>query len=94
MKGIDFFDVDHTITRRSTGSCFITKAIREGVLPFRLLFILPYYSFTYRFGFFKLKKYADGFPFLRGVTREMLDKISRESFEKNLRGTSSLRSCL
>jgi HAD superfamily hydrolase (TIGR01490 family) len=86
MPGIDFFDVDHTLTRRSSGTRFISLAIRRKVLPLRLLFIIPYYTFTYRLGVFRMKAYADGFPYLRGVGREVLEEIARESFETKLRG--------
>ncbi len=86
MPGIDFFDVDHTLTRRSSGSRFISLAIRKRVLPLRLLFIVPYYAFTYRLGVFRLRAYSDGFPYLRGVGRKVLEEIARESFETKLRG--------
>lgn len=85
MPGIDFFDVDHTITRHSSGARYISLAIRKRILPARLLFIVPYYSLTYKLGTFRLKEYADGFPFLKGVRREVLEDIAKESFETKLR---------
>jgi HAD superfamily hydrolase (TIGR01490 family) len=85
MPGIDFFDVDNTITSSSSGARFITMAIRKGVLPVKLLFILPYYSFTYRLGLLRLKAYADGFPYLKGVSKADLESIAHESFETKLR---------
>ncbi len=85
MAGIDFFDVDHTITRRSTGARFITLAIRRGILPARLLAILPYYTFTYRLGVFRLRKYAEGFPYLCGVAKRDLEDVARECFQTYLR---------
>jgi HAD superfamily hydrolase (TIGR01490 family) len=86
MPGIDFFDVDHTLTRRSSGARFISLAIKKRVLPLRLLFIIAYYTFTYRLGVMRLKGYADGFPYLRGLGRDVLEGIARESFETKLRG--------
>jgi HAD superfamily hydrolase (TIGR01490 family) len=85
MPGIDFFDVDHTITRHSSGARYIALAIRKRILPARLLFIVPYYSLTYKLGMFRLKEYADGFPFLKGVRHEVLVDIAKESFEAKLR---------
>ncbi len=85
MPGIDFFDVDHTITRHSSGARYISLAIRKRILPARLLFIVPYYSLTYKLGMFRLKEYADGFPFLKGVRHEVLVEIAKESFEAKLR---------
>jgi len=86
MAGIDFFDVDHTITRRSSGARFVSLAIRRGILPRRVLLVLPWYSFTYRLGLLRLKDYKDGFPYLRGIPRSVLEQIARESFETRLRG--------
>ncbi len=85
MAGIDFFDVDHTITRRSSGSRFIFQAIRRRVLPLHLLLVVPWYSLTYRYGFFRLRQSPDGFPYLRGLARSSLEQIARVSFEKRLK---------
>jgi len=83
--GIDFFDVDHTLTRRSSGGRFITLAMRQRVLPRRLLLVVAWYSLMYRLGFFRLGEYEDGFPHLRGIPLETLERIARESFEGSLR---------
>ena len=85
MAGVDIFDVDHTITRRSSGSRVNALAIRRGVLPYRLLLVVPWYSLTYKYGFFHLRDYADGFPYLRGIQRSTLEEIARESFETRLK---------
>ncbi len=85
MAGIDIFDVDHTITRRSSGSRFISLAIRRGVLPLHLLLVVPWYSLTYKYGLFRMREYADGFPYLRGIRRSILEEIAKESFESRLR---------
>jgi HAD superfamily hydrolase (TIGR01490 family) len=86
MAGIDFFDVDHTLTRRSSGGRYVTLAIRRRVLPLRLLAVLPWYSLTYRLGVFRPRLNEDGFPYLRGIAREALEKLARESFEGGLKG--------
>jgi len=83
--GIDFFDVDHTITRRSSGARFISLAMSRRMLPRRLIFVLPWYAITYRLGIFRLREYAEGFPHLRGITRAALEAIARESFEGRLK---------
>jgi len=85
MAGIDFFDVDHTITRRSSGARFISVAFRRGVVPLRVLLAMPLYSLTYRLGVFRLKDYNEGFPYFRGVTRSTMEQIAYESFERLLR---------
>ncbi|MGA2479072.1 MAG: HAD family hydrolase [Spirochaetia bacterium] len=86
MPGIDFFDVDHTLTRRSSGGRFVMVAMRRGILPLRLMFVIPWYSFMYRLGLFRLRTYADGFPYLSGIQRSRLEQIARESFVSRLRG--------
>ena len=81
MPGIDFFDVDHTLTRRSSGTRFVGLAMRRKVLPLRLLLIVPWYSLMYRLGLFRLRDYVEGFPYLRGIRRATLEKIAEDSFE-------------
>jgi HAD superfamily hydrolase (TIGR01490 family) len=83
--GIDFFDVDHTLTRRSSGGRFVAAAMRAAVLPRRLLLLMPWYSLTYRLGVFRPGAYERGFPSLRGVSRATLERIARESFDGALK---------
>jgi HAD superfamily hydrolase (TIGR01490 family) len=86
MTGIDFFDVDHTLTRRSSGARFVAAAMRRSVLPLRLLIVLPWYSLTYRLGVFHPHAYERAFPYLRGLARTTLAHIARESFDRALKG--------
>jgi HAD superfamily hydrolase (TIGR01490 family) len=85
MTGIDFFDVDHTLTRRSSGGRFLAAALRRKVLPRRLLLVLPWYSLTYRLGLFRPGAYEKGFPYMRGIARTTLEEIARESFDRALK---------
>jgi HAD superfamily hydrolase (TIGR01490 family) len=85
VAGIDFFDVDHTITRRSSGGRFIALALRRGVLPLRLVVLFPFYALQYRLGLYEPKDVGEGFPYLRGMPRAELEEIARESFESRLR---------
>jgi HAD superfamily hydrolase (TIGR01490 family) len=80
------FDVDHTLTRRSSGGRFVTLAMRKGIVPLRVLLVLPWYSFTYKLGIFHLRQYEEGFPYLKGITRSALEGIAVESFETRLKG--------
>ena len=84
--GIVFFDVDHTLTRRSSGGRFVMQAMRRRILPLRLALVIPWYSLMYRLGFFRLDVWADGFPHLRGIPRSRLEQIARESFDTRLQG--------
>jgi HAD superfamily hydrolase (TIGR01490 family) len=85
VGGIDFFDVDHTITRHSSGGRFVSLAIRKRLMPIRLLPVIAWYTFTYRVGMFRLREYGDGFSALRGLSRAELDAVARESFDTKLR---------
>lgn len=50
LPPLAFFDVDHTLTRGSTGLHFAREAVRRGVIgPWRLLAI-PFLYFRYRLG--------------------------------------------
>jgi len=84
--GVSFFDVDHTLTRRPSGSRFVLLAMRRGVLPRHLLLIIGWYSLLYRLGTMKLRTKEAGLPALRGLRREALESIARESFERWLKG--------
>ena len=86
MAGIEFFDVDHTLTRRSSGGRYVALAMRRRVLPLRLLVIMPLYTLAYRLGVFRPRERKNGFPFLRGIARETLEKLARDSFEEGLKG--------
>lgn len=86
MGGIDFFDVDHTITRRSSGARFIFLALRRGIVPPRFLVLIPFYSLQYKLGVYKPREYSEGFPFLAGTPRDALEKLATESFEGKLKG--------
>lgn len=84
-EGIDIFDVDHTLTRRSSGSRFVLLAMRRGVLPRRLLIAIGWFSLMYRLGIMRLRARESGLPYLRGVRRDILESIARESFERWLK---------
>ena len=99
MSGIDFFDVDHTLTRRSSGARYISLAMQKGVLPRHLLFVVGWYALTYRLGLFKLRQYGEGFPYLKGLSMIVLESLARESFESRLKddmfgdGLALVRKC-
>jgi HAD superfamily hydrolase (TIGR01490 family) len=77
--------VDHTLTRRTSGGRFVLLAIRQGVLPRRLVFAIVWFSLMYRLGVMRLRARERGLPFLRGVRRDTLESIARESFERWLK---------
>ncbi len=83
-QGIDFFDVDHTLTKKSSGRHFIVLGVRKGIFPIKVLVSIPYYYIYYRFGNLKLESIKRGFPELKGIKKSELEELSRETFERKL----------
>ena len=84
LTGIDFFDVDHTLTMRSSGRHFIIMGIRRRIFPIRYLVSIPFYYLYYRYGNIKVSLMEGGFPQLQGIKKETLENLSKESFSKRL----------
>ena len=86
QAGFDFFDVDHTITRRSTGGRFMMRAIARGFVPWSIALALPWYGVAYRLGILRFNGRVDILGALRGVPRADLEALARETFEQRVRG--------
>jgi putative phosphoserine phosphatase / 1-acylglycerol-3-phosphate O-acyltransferase len=86
VRGIDLFDVDHTIIRRSSGARFIAAAIHQRFFPKSLLLLLPWYSFTYRLGVLHIGNYENEFPLFRGLSRNDFEAIAEDSFRSRMLG--------
>jgi len=83
---LDFFDVDHTITRHATAVRFMTGAIARGLAPWPIVLALPWYALAYRLGFLRPADRVDILGSLRGVSRADLEALARETFERRVRG--------
>jgi HAD superfamily hydrolase (TIGR01490 family) len=83
---LDLFDVDHTITRHSTASRFMMRAVARGLVPWRIAAALPWYGLTYRLGLLRFKDRNEAFPSLRGSSRTDLEALAAETFEQRVRG--------
>jgi HAD superfamily hydrolase (TIGR01490 family) len=83
---LDVFDVDHTITRRSTVVRFMMRAIARGLAPWRLAVALPWYGLAYRLGFLRPRDRDEAFPSLRGIARADLEALAAETFRERVRG--------
>lgn len=79
---LQFFDVDHTITRGSTGRRFAEAAARRGIIKLRHLAIMPINYAAYRLGSGGVSFFEGDFPMIKGVEKELLEEISREVFER------------
>ena len=59
--------------------------MRRGVLPRRLIFAIAWFSLTYHLGIIRLSAPEEAIPYLRGLRRDKLEEIARETFERWLR---------
>jgi HAD superfamily hydrolase (TIGR01490 family) len=90
-NGMEIFDVDHTITRRSSGRHFVMQGIRLGFLPSSLYLTLPLYYLKYRLGgpFFRnmdRELNTRGFPELEDRDWDEIEQVCSRSFEEGLKG--------
>ncbi len=82
MEKFAFFDVDHTITRHSTGRRFAFMGVRTGMFPRYPLLLIPFYYFFYRLGTMPVKKLAREIPYLKGRSFAEIHAVAMASFEK------------
>ncbi len=85
MAGLDIFDVDHTLTRRSTGTRFVLHGIRQGIFPWRIALVLPWYAVTYRLGVLSMAG-ERSLPRLAGMRREQLETVAEQVFREQMVG--------
>lgn len=91
MSGADFFDVDHTITRGSTGRYFFVLGVREMLFPLSSIAAFPFTYLRFRWNARRQDRGGrdpDGradLPGIRGVSEEILERVSRQSFETRAR---------
>jgi len=88
---LDIFDVDHTITRRSTAGRFMMRAIARGLAPRRLAAVVLWFGVAYRLGLLRLRDRGDAFPMLRGVPRADLVALAAETFREDVRDSLNRR---
>jgi len=79
---IAFFDIDHTLIKRSSGACFLIEANRCGVVPLSLLFGIPGLYFKYIFHDLHWEDWVDSLPGVHGISRETFKKIAQTSYER------------
>ena len=85
MSTIHVFDVDHTITRHSTGIRFLIEGVRLGVFPIRPLLSVPGFFLRYRSGRMRARHLRSELPMLKGKRRSEMERVARESFERRIR---------
>ena len=78
----DFFDVDHTIIRGSSGPLFLVKGVQRGLFPVLTLAYIPFFFFQYSVGSLNAHSRDWHFSLLTGQSRQALEEVSRANFEK------------
>ena len=76
------FDIDHTLTRRSTGRHYVSTAIRMKVVPARVIFSLINVSLRYRWGKLSSSHINRDLPAVVGIERSLLEEIAERAFEE------------
>ncbi len=79
------FDVDHTITRRSTGRRYVAAAIKMNVVQRRVLFSLINVSLRYRIGKLSATHINRDFPALVGIEQTLMEEVAERAFEERIR---------
>jgi len=80
-----FLDVDHTLTRRSTGYRLAVESVRRGFLSARSLAWMPLLYLGYRLGTPGSASFDSGRAFLRGLSRAQFEGAARAAFEAAIR---------
>ncbi len=89
VKKIAFFDVDHTLTHRSTGYWLAWAAVRAGMVPIVALLSIPFAYLWYRVGPStnhggKGQFLPKSIPFLKGIPRSRLKGLARKCFDRHI----------
>ncbi|MBU8912383.1 MAG: HAD-IB family hydrolase [Spirochaetales bacterium] len=82
---IAIFDVDHTITRVSTGTRLIQHGRRAGLFSIWSLLSLPYHYLHYRAGTFRIDRLAQKIDALADNTFEDLTSVANQCFTEHVR---------
>lgn len=79
------FDVDHTITRSSTGRRLVQCGKKAGLFTFRDLLRVPYYYIKYRKGSLKVDVLARSLAALEGRRQESLRELAHNCYRSRVR---------
>ena len=79
------FDVDHTITKRSTGRRYVAAAIKMNVVQRRVLFSLINLSIRYRIGRLSATHINRDFPALVGIEKSLMEEVAQKAFDEKIK---------
>ncbi len=79
---VHIFDVDHTLTRHSTGRRFAQVGYREGVFTFSYLLTLPLFYLRYRMGNLDIKDINREIKPLSGRSYEEIEQVVEKTWQQ------------
>ena len=82
---MEIFDVDHTITAKSTAVSYIIILIKRKYVSPTLFASLPYMYLNYKYGRMDEKHFDRKIPELKGIKKSVLEAIAQENFEKYIK---------
>jgi HAD superfamily hydrolase (TIGR01490 family) len=82
QRQYDFFDVDRTIIRGSSGVLFLMRGARLGVFPVSTLAYIPFFFLQYSAGRLRADSREWHFPVLAGRSFRELEEVSRSAFRR------------
>lgn len=74
------FDIDHTLIKGATGIYFIKEGLKRNYFSIFELLRIPIVLFKYRLGFLKGSIVEKEIPFMKGLTRELLEELGKGGF--------------
>ena len=84
MARLAIFDVDHTITRRSTGRRLVQCGIRHGLFSAGSLLSLPYHYLRYRAGKINIERAIAALGRLEGCCRDDLVTVAVDCYHRRV----------
>jgi HAD superfamily hydrolase (TIGR01490 family) len=83
-RGIDFFDVDHTIVNASTSVSFLMALIQQGMISSRILFSIPKFYWQYHVTSINYHQARTSLRALAGIRSEDLLRTGSIVFNQKL----------
>lgn len=75
------FDIDHTLLKGATGVYFIKEGLKRKYFSIFQMVKLPIVLFKYRMGFLKGSIVEREIPFMKGLSRHVVEELGKGGFE-------------
>jgi HAD superfamily hydrolase (TIGR01490 family) len=78
------FDIDHTLISGSTGSMFLLRSIRTGIIPLSRALHIPSSTLRYRYGNFSMDLLFERMLPIKGIPFKKIEATADESYRKRV----------